>query len=74
MDSDKVERKKQVDYLRFMGDGLRVTHETDLLEYPPENNTRLDKEQLKHVKDQIRKRKKIMAGLHSEIKSLEELL
>jgi len=65
-----------IDYTRFLGDELRIAHEHGSLEYVPESehvNTE-DEMQVHNLKKQIRKRKQIMAGLHREIKELEELL
>ena len=73
MDSDDVERRKQVDYLRFMGDEIRISHEVELLDTVPSDSLP-SKTFDDMVREQIRLRKRIVCGLHKEIKSLEELL
>jgi len=73
----KDEGSKQVDYTGFMGeDKLRIAHEYGSLEYVPDKSqVDLTDNLARHnLRKQIRKRKRIMAGLDYEIKDLEKLL
>ncbi len=72
----KAERKKQVDYLQYMNDKLRIAHEQGSLEYVPDKSQvdLSDKQVRYNLKKQVRLRKKLMAGLHTEIRQLEDLL
>jgi hypothetical protein len=71
-----VEKKKQVNYLRYMDDKLRIAHEHGSLEYVPDKEqVDLTDDVVRHnLKKQVRMRKKIMAGLDVEIRQLEKLL
>ena len=73
MNSDDVERRKQVDYLRFMGDEIRISHEVELLDTVPSDSLP-SKTFNDMVKQQIRRRKQVMCGLHREIRDLQKLL
>jgi hypothetical protein len=72
----KAERKKQIDYLQYMEDKLRIAHEHGSLEYvPEESQINLDDKLVRqNLKKQVRLRKRIIAGLHTEIRDLQELL
>lgn len=64
-----------VDYLGFTEDLIRVSHDTsvlstNVLQLEPPLNPR----QQELVKQEIRQRKKVMAGLDLEINELESLL
>lgn len=65
-----------IDYKRYKGDELRIAHEHGSLEYVPEpGHVDLDDKMQRHnLKRQIKMRKQIMAGLHREIKELEEII
>lgn len=72
----KAERKKQVDYLPYMDDKLRIAHEHGSLEYVPEESQvdLTDGLVRQNLREQVRLRKRVMAGLHAEIRELQELL
>lgn len=74
-----VNKKKQISYLGFMDDKLRIAHTVrpdSPLRPVPDSSVfdGSDKLQRSNVRKQIRLRKKVMAGLHQEIRELEELL
>jgi hypothetical protein len=74
-----VEMNKQINYLRYMGDKMRIVHtvrnDSPLKPVPEPGHVDLsDGVQRGNLKRQIRVRKKAMAGLHMEIRRLEDLL
>ena len=71
-----VEKKKQVNYLHLLDEPIRVAHESSAIEpVPEEHHVNLDdKLERQNLSKQIRKRKRLIAGLHMEIRVLEGLL
>jgi len=55
---------------------IRIAHETSVLKYVPDEDEFKDKDNLEryNLRQQIRKRKQVMAGLHVEIRLMEDLL
>jgi len=55
---------------------IRIAHETSALKYVPDEDQFNDDDSLEryNLRQQIRKRKRVMAGLHVEIRLMEDLL
>jgi len=71
-----VERKKQVDYLHLIDEPLRVSHESSALKYVPDEDQFNQDDSLEryNLRQEIRKRKQVMAACHIEIRLMEDLL
>ncbi len=64
-----------VNYLDYRGDMVRISHDTAYLNPPPPKPPRKRHSRWEDkVRDEIRKRKQVMAGLHNEINELEDLI
>jgi len=71
-----VERKKQVDYLHLIDEPIRISHETSVLKYVPDQDQFNESDSLEryNLRQEIRKRKQVMSAMHLEIRLIQDLL
>lgn len=67
-----VEELEPVNYLGYMNDMRRITHEVEGFEVPPKPSE-VSLKDLDKIEEQIRLRKKAMASLDVEIQELKDV-
>ena len=72
----KVEREKLVNYLPVIDEPIRVAHESSVLKFVPDETQFNGEDKLEryNLRKEVRKRKRVMAACHIEVRLMEDLL
>lgn len=68
----KVDKTKQVNYLEHMSDMLRCSHAVESIN-PPPTLDEVTLQDIDYLDEEIRKRKQLICGFHTEIREIEKL-